>query len=203
MVYGCSSPLELAEATCFCAGTWGSSLLEPAVLLSVWSYLQYFLQMPPTPHIGRIWWAGALHWYFHFFLFILACKLWLYSVSLMSFQQGGPRSFCLSSHGSCSIPSLNLLQLQDAFSQVQRPEPNARCLIVLYSNVFKYHVFSALPNDTQCFIAFLLLLLATALVGADDFRENSQQWLRLPPAVGTAESVSGKCDWGIAQKIFP
>lgn len=64
-----------------CAGTWGSSLL--AVLLSVWSYLQHFLQMPPTTHIGRIWWAAVLYWCTFSFLSFspllvsCGCTLWV------------------------------------------------------------------------------------------------------------------------------
>lgn len=51
-----------------CAGTWGSSL--PAVLLSIWSYLQHFLQMSSVTPVGRIWWAVVLYWCtFSFFSF--------------------------------------------------------------------------------------------------------------------------------------
>lgn len=73
---------------------------------------------------------------------------------------------------------------------------------LLYGAIFKHHVFSTLPNDRQCFIAFSFLLLMATALGADDFRENSQQWLGLPPAVRIAESASAKCDWGIAQNVF-
>lgn len=74
---------------------------------------------------------------------------------------------------------------------------------LLYGAIFKHHVFSTLPNDRQCFIAFSFLLLMATALGADDFRENSQQWLGLPPAVRIAESASAECDWDIAQNVFP
>lgn len=115
---GCSSPLELAEATCLCRHlrklTASCALIHLKLSPALPSDVFYYSYWQDLMSSGAV----LMHFLF-FFLSTLACKLWLYS---MSFQQGGPGLFCLSSHSSCSIPSLNLLQLHYAFSQVQRPK---------------------------------------------------------------------------------
>lgn len=127
-MWGCSSPLELTEATCLCRHL--RKLTASCALICMKLSPALPSDASHYSHWQDLMSSGAVLMHFLFFiLFTLACKLWLYSVSLMSFQQGGPRLFCLSSHSSCSIPSLNLLQLHYAFSQVQRPK-QAKFLIV-------------------------------------------------------------------------
>lgn len=132
--------------------------------------LKWFPQMLSTAQTSRICLMVVLHLFaIPFLIFFLSssstpstCAVIMFTLSLMSSLLRGPRFDNLAFLGSCSIPQL--LHLPSSRHRyllpVQRPELDTTswCFIVLHSNMFKYHVFNALANETQCFIAFGQLL---------------------------------------------
>lgn len=94
---------------------------------------------------------------------------------------GGPRFGNPAFLGSCSI--LQSLQLPSSrhlcLLLVQRPELDTTCwcFFVFHSNMFKYHVFSTLPNETQSFIAFGQLLEFELMISEKTVTQpSSRSW---------------------------
>lgn len=147
---------------------------------------------------GRIWWNGAALIYFIFFSW--SCSQW--ALCPPSWGEPGfvvwPYMTATPSRVQLGCPALSSLYF--IFLLVQGPEVNTRCgcCIVLYSNVFKCHVLSTIPNGTQCLTAFFW---STTALWADDFRGNSDSAFLQQLELDKVQVLSGSR--GIAWNVFP